>query len=199
MNDTKENYYEILRLSETATVTEIVAAYHAAKQAYSSNSVAAYSLMDEEDSKNFMTELEQAFQVLSDPKRRKKYDKKLKNQNTGEEEMPTSTQAQESLQPVKPLAMPVESLDETAAPQMGISGEKLRSIRETRSMSVDDIARVTKIPSKFIKALEDENSKVLPARVYIQGFIKNLANVYKLDPTETAKAYLQSFDSRNKN
>lgn len=205
MNEAQqETYYEILRISEEASPSEISTAYQSAKQAFTGANVAGYSVMDEATTKDLLTKIEEAFRVLSDPKRRKKYDKRLRYQSQstheGEDNMPITTQPQENTAstpiPVPMAETPVEQNAAAASNEM--NGNRLRTIRESRNISLDDLARVTKIPMKFIKALEEENVTALPARVYIQGFIKNLASIYKLNPTETAKAYLQSFDARNK-
>lgn len=74
------------------------------------------------------------------------------------------------------------------------SGTQLREMRAQRGLSMEDVARITKIPSKFLRTIEEDDFKRLPARVYIQGFIKNLAVLYKVDPKTTAKGYLTYLD-----
>ena len=200
MSDHQETYYEILRVAETASATEITAAYHSAKQAFSTDSVAAYSVIDEATNQDFNTVLDEAYHVLSDPKRRKKYDSKLKNLTpSGETVMETPTQVAQALSESPPPHAIIEATQtETQIPTIGMNGARLKTIRESRNMSMEDVARITKIPLKFLTALEEEDASQMPARVYIQGFVKNLANAYKLDPNETAKAYLQSVDSKIK-
>lgn len=200
MSDQHETYYDILRVPETASTTEIAAAYHSAKQAFSTDSVAAYSVIDETTNQDFNTLLDEAYRVLSDPKRRKKYDSKLKNTSTpGETVMETPTQVAQALSQSPPPHAIIEATQpQEQIPVIGMNGARLKSIRESRNMSLEDVARVTKIPLKFLVAIEEEDASQMPARVYIQGFVKNLASTYKLDPNETAKAYLQSVDSKIK-
>ena len=100
---------------------------------------------------------------------------------------------------------PVESgMGETDTPQSlkeqegpVINGDTLREQRENHSWSVEDVSRITKIPNRYLKALEAQDPPKLPARVYIQGFVKNLATLYKLDPVITAKLYLKSLDLKS--
>ncbi len=199
MSESTESYYQVLRVPETASTTEITAAYHAAKQAYSTDSVASYSLMEESTQRSFNTTLEEAYKVLSDPKRRKKYDNKLRHTSQGDQKMETPSQVAEALSQTPPPHAIIEAVStQDNLPPVGINGARLKSIRESRNMSLEDVARITKIPQKFIQALEEENATKMPARVYIQGFVKNLASTYKLEPNETAKAYLQSVDSKIK-
>jgi hypothetical protein len=62
--DNKENYYELLKVSPKASVSEIVSAYHAAKNAFSSDSIASYSLLDSEESKEIIKKIEFRFSVI---------------------------------------------------------------------------------------------------------------------------------------
>lgn len=75
-----------------------------------------------------------------------------------------------------------------------LTGPILKAIREKRGLSLEDTARITKIPSRFIRALENGDVKQLPARVYIQGFIRNLASLYRLEPQSALKSYLSGLD-----
>ena len=72
--DGKQNYYEILDVSLNANPEVIRTSYIRAKNAYNRDSLAAYSLFDKEDSKKILDEIEEAFSVLSDSEKRRKYD-----------------------------------------------------------------------------------------------------------------------------
>lgn len=104
-----------------------------------------------------------------------------------------------ALSPVTDTA-PTSSADTTAAPEaaaptMGsglMDGTQLKQIREKLGLTADDVCRITKIPSRFLKAIESAKVADLPARVYLQGFVKNLAKLYHLDPKTTVEAYLQT-------
>jgi curved DNA-binding protein CbpA len=67
--------YELLEVGPDATPQEIRAAYLRAKTAYKKNSLALYSLMSEEDTEKLVLRVEQAYLVLSNPERRKEYDR----------------------------------------------------------------------------------------------------------------------------
>ena len=54
-------------------------------------------------------------------------------------------------------------------------GEKLRREREKRKVSLDDIAAVTKIGTRSLKALEDENFSVLPGGIFNKSFVRAYA------------------------
>jgi len=73
MSDLK-NYYEVLEIPSTAKTEEIYHSYQRAKMAYSNDSVALYSLMSQEECRNILELVEEAYSILSDPNKRKRYD-----------------------------------------------------------------------------------------------------------------------------
>ncbi len=70
-----QNYYDILDVKPDASQTEIRQAYLRAKAAYSKDSVALYSLFDEQETRLVLDRIEQAYLVLSNSEKRREYDK----------------------------------------------------------------------------------------------------------------------------
>jgi len=70
----KQSYYEILDVSLNANPEIIRTSYIRAKNAYNRDSLAAYSLFDKEESKRILEEIEEAYSILSDSEKRRKYD-----------------------------------------------------------------------------------------------------------------------------
>ena len=73
MTDLK-NYYEVLEIPATAKSEDIYHSYQRAKMAYSTDSLALYSLMSPEECRNILELVEEAYSILSDPSKRKRYD-----------------------------------------------------------------------------------------------------------------------------
>lgn len=61
-------------------------------------------------------------------------------------------------------------------------GEALRSTRERRGLSIDEVARETRISPRFLEALEAEQFDELPAPVYVRGFLRSYASYLKIEP-----------------
>lgn len=264
-----EDYYRLLGVSRGATLSEIASAYHQAKNAYSKDSPATYSLFTPEENQAMLAKLEKAYLTLSNIDKKRDYDRWLDTEFQGGESSPRSesptansmsnpptyasafgsptstpnygsqatdmpTFYQNAVRPAEMAAQyqnthqttrPTSVHAASAAPMAGhsapatahgahantsssthtpeepaaevleagqMSGPHLKQIREKLGLTADDVCRITKIPSKFLKAIEGSRPEDLPARVYLQGFIKNLAKLYHLDPKHTVDAYLQS-------
>jgi hypothetical protein len=60
-------------------------------------------------------------------------------------------------------------------------GETLQRARQTKGIAIEDAERVTRIPKKYLEALEVENYSILPAPVYARGFLRSYAAYLGLD------------------
>ena len=85
--DENATYYDLLDLSSTASPHEILEAYVRTKATYSKDNVALYTLLSPEDSDNALKKVEEAYRVLSDPEKRRKYDENYGYINSSDAEM----------------------------------------------------------------------------------------------------------------
>src|SRR5262245_1370802 len=65
----------------------------------------------------------------------------------------------------------------------------LRAGRVQRGMSLDDVARVTKIQPRILERLEAGKLDGLPAEVFVRGFIRSVARCIGLDEREALQRY----------
>ncbi len=68
------NYYELLSVERTASPDEIWEAYQAALATYKDGSLALYGLVSEAERNAVLDRVQEAFQTLRDPDKRKEYD-----------------------------------------------------------------------------------------------------------------------------
>ncbi|MFW5808240.1 MAG: helix-turn-helix domain-containing protein, partial [Spirochaetota bacterium] len=68
-------------------------------------------------------------------------------------------------------------------------GERFRSLREERGVSIKEVCEETNISPTYLEALENEDFDKFPGETYITGFIRSYAEYLRIDPEELIKAY----------
>jgi cytoskeletal protein RodZ len=63
------------------------------------------------------------------------------------------------------------------------------SIRQTNGISLEEIARHTKLKITTLKAIEDANFDVLPGGIYNISYIRQYARAIGADETDLVKLY----------
>jgi len=79
---------------------------------------------------------------------------------------------------------------------MGNFGNKFRKARESKKLSFDDVSNVTKIGSRMLKAIEEEDFDQLPGGVFNKGFIRSYAKHLGIDPEDAVNDYLALLQAR---
>ncbi len=72
-------------------------------------------------------------------------------------------------------------------------GAYLREAREMRGLTLEEISKETKISRRFLEALENEDWEILPAEVYVRGYLRCYAEAVGLDPKEVLLRYRAAF------
>ena len=72
-------------------------------------------------------------------------------------------------------------------------GEYLRKQREIRGFSLEEISDQTKISLRALKAIEAEDWELLPAEIYIRGFIRCYCETIGLDPNEALLRFEEAY------
>jgi len=70
-------------------------------------------------------------------------------------------------------------------------GYWLKTERETRHLSIEEVASTTRIPRRTLESLENDRFEDLPSGVFVRGFIKAYATAVDIDADEV----LARFDS----
>ena len=71
-------------------------------------------------------------------------------------------------------------------------GEFFRQVRETKGLTIDEVASKTRIRTDFVKALEDGNFAKLPDQVFVRGFVRSYARSLGLDEDDAIHRFVQS-------
>jgi cytoskeleton protein RodZ len=68
-------------------------------------------------------------------------------------------------------------------------GASFKKAREFRGITLDQIAKETRISTRFLAAIEDEEFHLLPGGVFNRGFIRSYAERVGLDPDQAIADY----------
>jgi transcriptional regulator with XRE-family HTH domain len=68
-------------------------------------------------------------------------------------------------------------------------GNKLKTVRESKGFSCDQISREINISTRYLEALETENFSVFPGEPYVLGFLRNYGEYLDLDVNELFSFY----------
>ncbi|KJS82786.1 MAG: hypothetical protein JM58_13955 [Peptococcaceae bacterium BICA1-8] len=70
-------------------------------------------------------------------------------------------------------------------------GDLFKTNRENRGLTLSDVENGTKIRSKYIKAIEQEDFDLIPGKVYVKGFIKSYAKFLEIENNEEIANFLE--------
>jgi cytoskeleton protein RodZ len=75
-------------------------------------------------------------------------------------------------------------------------GEQLRREREMRGVSIEEVSEATRISTRFLQALEEEQWERLPGGIFNRGFIRSVARYLGLDEEALVAEYALATDDR---
>ncbi|MFO0775860.1 MAG: DUF4115 domain-containing protein [Nitrospiraceae bacterium] len=74
-------------------------------------------------------------------------------------------------------------------------GEFFKQVRETKGLTVDEVALKTRIRADFVRAIEDGNYAKLPDQVFARGFVRSYARSLGLDEDDAINRFVNSAGS----
>jgi len=184
--------YEVLGVSRSSADEEVRRAYKRVREMYAPGSLATSSLLPEAELGGARMRLDEAYDTLLDPLRRRAYD--LSTFTEPEPKATASLAERPAL--VAEQVMLQHELVREIGPETEFSGALLRKVREAHGIEVADISERTKIGKAHLVAIEEEDFQALPAPVYVRGFVSELAKFLQLDPSQVQRTYLRRMRER---
>jgi hypothetical protein len=208
--DSKNNYYDILEISNTATQHEITVAYEKAKRTYSVQNAALYSVFTEAEAAALRELIEEAYQVLSNQNYRNIYEKRLLSKSYSGADLSLEAVKKASselfnenslLQKMTLNSAPVDkpayetnpSLENEIQSCDQWSGDFLRKVREYKKFSLELLHEKTKVNPWYLAALEKMEPENLPAPVFVRGYVTQFAKTLGLDEKQVAESYMKLY------
>src|SRR5687767_7018900 len=74
-------------------------------------------------------------------------------------------------------------------------GAALKEERERQGLSIEDLEERTKIRTRYLRALENEDWDIIPAPSYVRGFLRTYAQALGLDSEELVDDYREEFEA----
>jgi flagellar biosynthesis protein FlhG len=184
---TEPTLYDILLTHRGASDEELRRAYRRQVDLYETDSLAATSLLTDEQLAQERARIDEAHATLLDPLKRRAYDVSTFTTPDDRQERQRGTDDHAA---EHERAMLREELARELTAETRFSGPLLRKVRESQGVEIEDIALRTKISRAHLKAIEEDNYEELPAFVYLRGFLQEVSKFLKLDPTQVARSYL---------
>jgi flagellar biosynthesis protein FlhG len=179
--------YAVFGVTRSASDEEIRRAYKRQREIYATGGLATVSLLDGEQLAAAQRKLDEAYDTLLDPVRRRAYDLSTFSEPAPEVLAARTTRPALAAEQL----MLQEELQREIGPDTEFSGALLRKVRESLGIELAEISGRTKIARAHLVAIEDERYDDLPALVYTRGFLSELAKQLRLDPMQVQKTYLR--------
>src|SRR5450432_821136 len=182
------NLYDVLWIHQSASDEDLRRAYKRQRELYQPGSLPLTSLLKGELLRTEQARVEEAHDTLLDPLRRKAYDASVFPAEQAETP-PRNAALDSALEAERSMLQ--KELSREINGETEFTGALLRKVRESHGIELAEIAKLTKISSTYLQAIEAERFADLPALVYTRGFVQQLAKFLKLDPTQVSKTYLR--------
>ncbi|MNT00518.1 Chaperone protein DnaJ [compost metagenome] len=200
------NYYEILELPANAPQYEVSAAYERARSTYAGDNPAIYTIFSEQEARELLVFIEEAYAILGNKTLRGIYDQRLLSgrANLNELTYTSIVEASRALYTEPPpksekteiVFKRDEAFEKEIAAREDWDGEFLKKVREYKNITTDKMHDITKINPYYVKGIEKMDPANLPAVVYVRGYVVQIAKALGLDDKKVADSYMKTFKER---
>lgn len=201
--NTKFNHYDILELSPQCSQNDITDAYNKAKATYSGQNPALYTIFSEQEAREYLRLVEEAYAVLGNRSLRALYDEKLVKGVVDTSKVAYDNLLQESrtnkthqLPKIQRFKLEYEvnpSFESEITGQTSWTGDFLKRVREYKKVSLEQLSEITKITPFYLNALENMERENLPAPVFVRGYLVQVCRTLNLDDKKVADSYMRVF------
>ncbi len=202
----KSNFYEILELNTNSAQHEITTAYERVKNTYSGYNPAIYTIFSDQEARELLSMIEEAYSILGNKTLRSIYDQRLLGQSKINPEDLTYDSIlnasrlifQESKVDTKKISfVRNEVVEQEIAECAEWTGEMIRKVREYKNVTLERLSEIIKVNSYYIKAIEAMTPNNLPAPVFVRGYVLQMAKELGLNSKNVADSYMKNYSKAN--
>lgn len=202
----KSNFYEILELTTNAAQHEITTAYERAKTTYSGDNPAIYTIFSDQEARELLSMIEEAYSILGNKTLRNIYDQRLLGHSKINPEDLTYDSIlnasrlifQESkVDTKKATFVRNEELEKEISECANWNGDMLKKVREYKNVTLEKLSETIKVNSFYIKAIEAMTPNNLPAPVFVRGYVIQMAKELGLNSKVVADSYMKNYSKAN--
>lgn len=202
----KSNFYEILELNTNSAQHEITTAYERAKNTYSGDNPAIYTIFSDQEARELLSMIEEAYSILGNKTLRNIYDQRLLGQSKINPEDLTYDSIlnasrlifQESKVDTKKVAfVRNEDFEKEIAECSEWNGDMIKKVREYKNITLERLSEIIKVNSYYIKAIEAMTPNNLPAPVFVRGYVLQMAKELGVNAKTVADSYMKNYSKAN--
>lgn len=196
------NYYQVLDVTAEASQQTIHQAYRQAKLTYSPENPEVYQFFSQNEVHDWVDLIEEAYAVIGHPNTRRDYDRELDTLIQQSLNLQSSASHTDSLgldpdNPPQGYASTAVSqykidpkMEEFINTQDLVDGLFLKKVRSYKNIELTDFSNLTCIAIRHLYAIENNNFAVLPASVFVRGYIIQYCRVLGLNEDRVVKSFM---------
>jgi hypothetical protein len=207
--------HRVLDVPRAASLAVIEAAYDRARRLLDQGAMASYGMFDATSAEKMRAEIDEAYAILRQEAAERGPMPAHEGSIAPVHEMPTPQKAHPAAQAatsphpptqrVPPPALTKARGTQAPKPRTRLcpprsepltepcTGAVLRRLREEAGADVEAVCELTKINRRYVKALEEDDFPLLPASVYIRGFVGEYARILGLDAAHVTLTYMSAY------
>lgn len=199
------NYYDVLEVSPHCQQHEITAAYERAKSTYSGDNPAIYTIFSQQEARELLKLVDEAYSILGNKTLRAIYDEKVSSNNVKPEDLTLESLKNQSKIVIPDLQKKVPTkiefnfdskMEEEILSCTDWDGSMIKKVREYKKMPLERVSEVTKISAYYINAVENMDPTNLPAAVFVRGYVSQICKVLALDDKKVPESYMKIYKNR---
>ena len=198
------NYYEVLDVATDASQDNIYKAYQSAQITFSLSNSEIFKVFSKAEANDWLELIEEAYSIIGSPNTRRIYDKELginfsnlpsleleNTQTSSEKTLDTLGAGVDgySSTPISQYKIN-KSMEEIIENQELFDGLFLKKVREYKNIDLTDFSKKTCIAIRHLYAIENNNFSVLPAAVFVRGYIIQYCRLLGLDEKKVLSSFI---------